>query len=93
MSTDAGHGHHEQPPALRIVRGDPTAEELAALVAVLAAAGGGAQPDDTPTAVAQWAPPARLMRPAVAPTGWWESSLPGELLPVSRLARSAGACR
>jgi hypothetical protein len=72
-----GHDAHDaRPPALRIVHGDPTAEELAALVAVLAAASAGAQPDATPTAVPQWAPPARLMRPAVAPTGWWESSLP-----------------
>jgi hypothetical protein len=76
VSPDASHGHHEQPPALRIVRGDPTAEELATLVAVLAAASGGAEPDGTPAPVPQWAPPARLMRPAVAPTGWWESSLP-----------------
>jgi hypothetical protein len=64
------------PPALRIVRGDPTAEELAALVAVLAAASGGAEPDGPTLPVSQWAPPARLMRPSVAPTGWWESALP-----------------
>jgi len=33
---------HGQVPALRIVRGDPSAEELAALVAVLAATAGAA---------------------------------------------------
>jgi hypothetical protein len=75
VNPDAGHGHHEQPPALRIVRGNPTAEELAALVTVLAAASGG-HSGGPPAAVPQWAPPARLMRPAVAPTGWWESALP-----------------
>jgi hypothetical protein len=75
VNPDASHGHHEQRPALRIVRGNPTAEELAALVAVLAAASGG-HSDGPPAAVPQWAPPARLMRPAVAPTGWWESALP-----------------
>jgi hypothetical protein len=70
----------EQPgdrPLLRIVRGDPTPEELAALVAVLAAASaGGAQDGGPAVPVSQWAPPPRLMRPAVQPTGWWESSLP-----------------
>ncbi len=68
----------EQPgrPTLRIVRGDPTPEELAALVTVLAAATGGEQPAGSATAASQWAPPPRLLRPAVAPTGWWESSLP-----------------
>jgi len=65
-----------QRPTLRIVRGDPTPEELAAVVAVLAAASGGGQSDGTAGPVPQWAPPARLMRRAVAPTGWWESSLP-----------------
>jgi Acyl-CoA carboxylase epsilon subunit len=66
----------EHPPALRIVRGDPSAEEIAALVAVLAAASGGDQPAGQATPRSQWAPPSRLLRPAVAPTGWWESSLP-----------------
>ena len=63
-------------PALRIVRGDPTPEELAALVTVLAAASGGEPAGGQAAPVSQWAPPPRLMRPAVAPTGWWESSLP-----------------
>ena len=57
-----------------IDRYDP--EPLWALVAVLAAASGGEQPAGPATPVSQWAPPARLMRAAVAPTGWWESSLP-----------------
>jgi hypothetical protein len=76
VSTDGSQGHPVDPPLLRIVRGDPTPEELAALVAVLASASGGDQDAGPATPVAQWAPPARLMRPAVAPTGWWESSLP-----------------
>ena len=74
MSTEPESGHN--PPALRIVRGDPTPEEIAALVTVLAAAGGGAQPSGPGTPVAQWAPPHRLMRPNVSPSGWWESALP-----------------
>jgi hypothetical protein len=76
VSADGGSEHAEQRHTLRIVRGDPTPEELAAVVAVLAAASGGEQSSGTAGSVPQWAPPARLMRPAVAPTGWWESSLP-----------------
>ena len=74
MSTGPESEHR---PALRIVRGDPTPEEIAALVTVLAAASGGGQEPAAPGApVAQWAPPRRLMRPDVSATGWWESSLP-----------------
>jgi hypothetical protein len=65
------------PPALRIVRGTPSAEELAALVIVLTAAGDGdAGQEGPPRSVPQWATPGRLLRRPVAPTGWWESSLP-----------------
>ena len=67
----------EHPPTLRIVRGDPTPEEIAALVAVLSAASGGEAPDEGPAGHgSQWAPPARLMRPAMSTSGWWESALP-----------------
>ena len=66
----------EHPPTLRIVRGDPTAEEIAALVAVLSEASGGEEPEQPEGHGSQWAPPARLMRPAMSPSGWWESALP-----------------
>ena len=66
----------EQPPTLRIVRGVPTAEETAALVVVLSAASGGEAPDEPGGHGSQWAPPTRLMRPAMSPSGWWESALP-----------------
>ncbi len=60
---------------LRIVHGQPSAEEIAAVVTVLAAASGGQEPPKSrPTA--QWAPPERLMRAQVHPSGWWESALP-----------------
>ena len=52
-------------PVLRIVRGEPDAAELAALTAVLAAAGGGSDdeaPDPTPTS--GWA---RARRPRPRP--------------------------
>jgi hypothetical protein len=76
VSAADGSGQQEDRPPLRIVRGEPTPEELAALVAVLAAASADEQPGVPTKPVSQWAPPERLMRPAVAPTGWWESSLP-----------------
>jgi hypothetical protein len=63
-------------PVLRVVHGAPTAEEIAALVAVLAAASGAAAEPQPAGPSSQWAPPARLHRAPVAPTGWWESSLP-----------------
>ena len=67
-------------PVLRIVRGDPNAEELAALVAVLAAAGSGAAPDAGAAADAsQWGAPTRMQRGAIYPGGpssWWASGLP-----------------
>jgi hypothetical protein len=63
-------------PALRIVRGNPAAEEIAAVVAVLASASGAAPDQPEQGAVSHWAAPARLMRAPVAPTGWWASALP-----------------
>jgi acyl-CoA carboxylase epsilon subunit len=65
-------------PVVRVVRGNPTAEELAALVAVLVAAGasGDAEP---PRAARGWSSPAaRLRSPAYGPKrgGWRASGLP-----------------
>ena len=66
---------------LRVVHGDPTAEELAALVTVLAAraaAGGGAP--EAPRAVSGWTERARYVRSGRlefgARTGWRASALP-----------------
>ena len=68
----------EQPvaPALRVVRGDPTPEELAALVAVLGAMSGEEAPAPRRTSV--WSSPARRHRePHRHGAGrWWASSLP-----------------
>lgn len=66
-------------PALRVISGDATDEEIAALIAVFAAATSAGEVDDAPQAVRQWAAPARLHRPAVhpGPSGsWWASGLP-----------------
>jgi hypothetical protein len=66
---------------LRVVHGDPTDEELAALVAVLAAraaAGGGPAP--APRAMSGWTDRARYVRAGRlefgARTGWRASALP-----------------
>ncbi|MFP5335970.1 MAG: acyl-CoA carboxylase subunit epsilon [Actinomycetes bacterium] len=61
-------------PVLRIVRGDATAEEIAALVTVLAATSGG-QSGETPAAASAWSDRAALTR-GVLPHGphAWRSS-------------------
>ena len=77
----------EQPdagrPVLRVVRGEPTAEELAALVAVAAVAGvraaAAGEPGGDRRPRSAWNHPARLVRRPVAagPGGWRRSALPG----------------
>jgi hypothetical protein len=62
-------------PLLRVVKGDPTPEELAALVAVLASRGG-AEPAPEPVR-SPWARPGvGLRRPVpIGPGAWRESGL------------------
>ena len=66
----------EQKPVLRIINGDATSEEVAAVVAVLSALGGSAPaaPRRTPA----WSAPHRLVRRTLphGPGGWRASSLP-----------------
>ncbi len=65
-------------PEIRVVRGNPTPEELAALVAVLAAVGGSAATDE-PRPARAWASPVdRLRSPAYGTRagGWRASALP-----------------
>ena len=70
-------GPTPEPPLLRVVRGEPTAEELAALVAVVSsrAASGMGVPDVRRSA---WYDPRRLTRPPIhpGPGGWRASALP-----------------
>ncbi len=66
-------------PRLRLVRGRATPEELAAVVAVLAASGAGSGADAPPaSAVSAWADRARLVRAPVSigPGGWRASAFP-----------------
>jgi hypothetical protein len=66
-------------PALRIVRGDATAEEVAALVAVLSARAAAASAADQPVPRrSEWAGHERRMRRPVhpSPDGWRASAFP-----------------
>lgn len=66
-----------QRPMLRVVRGEPTAEELAALVAVLAAKAGGGTPEPS-RPVSAWTDRSLLVRRPVAhgPGAWRASAFP-----------------
>jgi hypothetical protein len=58
---------------VRIVRGEPSAEELAALTALLAASGGAGESSEPPPPVrGRWNDPAHSMRQSwpVGPGGW-----------------------
>jgi Acyl-CoA carboxylase epsilon subunit len=69
-------------PYLRVVRGDATPEEIAALVTALAAVAAArtaaAVPAPRAPARSQWSAPARMLRAPVhpAPGGWRRSTLP-----------------
>ena len=65
-------------PVLRVVRGNPTPEEVAALVAVLAAVGGSGVAEETRPARGWSSPAARLRSPAYGTRagGWRASALP-----------------
>jgi hypothetical protein len=66
-------------PMLRVISGDATDEEIAALIAVFAAAGTADTETSNVVAPSQWATPGRLHRAAVHPGpdgSWWASGLP-----------------
>jgi hypothetical protein len=77
--TPTGSDEQVEPatPLLRVVKGDPTPEELGALVAVVASLGGPATGEPAPAPV--WNHPRRLQRPVLrqGPGAWRISSLPG----------------
>ncbi|MDH2428362.1 acyl-CoA carboxylase epsilon subunit [Sphaerisporangium sp. TRM90804] len=60
-------------PFLKVVRGNPTAEELAALIAVLAARA--AEPADTPAPAspAAWSDSGLIVRRPLPPRAWRSS--------------------
>jgi Acyl-CoA carboxylase epsilon subunit len=65
-------------PVLRVIRGDATPEEVAAVVAALLARAAASPPDARP-APSAWADRSRLLRRPVhaAPDAWRRSALPG----------------
>jgi len=65
-------------PLLRVVRGDATAEEIAALVAVLAARSGGEAPAPPRSVKNTWSDRSRALRRPLAtgPGAWRASALP-----------------
>jgi hypothetical protein len=84
MTADRSPGE----PALRVIRGDATPEEIAAIVAVLLSRRAGLDPADpdraghrdaAPRRVSTWADRPRLLRRALhpGPGAWRRSALPG----------------
>ena len=68
-----------EPPVLRVVRGTATAEELAAVVAVLASQGAPPVEEEAPTEASRWGWKADLLRPPMltpTPGAWRASALP-----------------
>lgn len=66
-------GSGDRPP-LRLVRGDASPEEVAALLAVLSAASAG-EPEPATRHTSQWSSPARAVRRPLAPgAGAWQAS-------------------
>ncbi|ANN20560.1 acetyl-CoA carboxylase biotin carboxyl carrier protein subunit [Amycolatopsis orientalis] len=65
-------------PLLRIVRGNPSDAELAALTAVVAAAASARAPEPAPKRDSWWADKASLVRAPLAPGegAWRASALP-----------------
>ena len=72
VAAETGDSGAPQPPLLRVVRGQPSPEELAALVAVVAAAAG-APSEASPAQPRRWGAPATLVRaplPTPGPGAW-----------------------
>ena len=79
MGTDttADTGEQRDRPPLRLVRGDATSEEVAALLAVLSAVSGG-EPEPATRPTSQWAAHPRAVRRPLSPgrDGWRASAFP-----------------
>jgi Acyl-CoA carboxylase epsilon subunit len=75
-STDAG-AVAPSVPLLRVVKGDPTPEELAALIAVVATRSGGS-PEVAPEPTSAWRDRSRYVRRPMTPgpNAWRASVLP-----------------
>jgi len=62
----------DKQPALRVVRGEPTAEELAVVIALATAAAGDDEPRPAQPLRGRWNDPARSLRQPLrhGPGGW-----------------------
>ena len=78
-STDQTDTAAPDRPPLRLVRGDATPEEVAALLAVLSAASGDGAAAPAPRPTSAWSSPARAVRRPLAPGpgAWRASAWPG----------------
>ena len=79
VSEQSGPGSEPpQQPGLRVVKGDPSFEELAALVAVVAARTSSPEPESAPKTRSRWGDPAYAVRPVLSPgpDGWRRSAFP-----------------
>jgi Acyl-CoA carboxylase epsilon subunit len=74
-------GDADRPPVLRVIHGDATPEEIAAVVAVLLArsAAASALAVPAPSALSAWADRSRQLRRPLfpGPDAWRRSALPG----------------
>jgi len=80
-SDSASASGSDSAPFLRVVRGDASAEEIAALVAalqVIAVSAGSVGAEEEPRTVRRWNDRSRLLRPAIhpGPGAWRRSALP-----------------
>ena len=75
MSGPTGATPEERRALFRVVHGEPTDAELAALTVVLAAVAAAPRPQAEPTARTAWNDPAaRLRRPLTVGPGAWRTS-------------------
>lgn len=65
MSDETAEAQHPHEPHIQILKGQPTDEELAALIAVLGGVGGGA-PEPAPTEGTRWGLPVDRLRFAMS---------------------------
>ena len=76
MTRDADPQAESEQPLLKVVKGDPTPEEVAALITVISSLTTDEVPPKRRTP--EWSAPHRLVRAhcAPGPNGWRSSSLP-----------------
>jgi hypothetical protein len=74
LTLDGSDTPERERPLLRVVRGNPTPEELAALVAVVASRGG--PEPEPPPARSLWRRPVLRTALATGPGAWRASALP-----------------